>query len=163
MSEQFDANDWLMAGGVRSAKFTSVGDYVKGYIMRPPDMQQVRDLNTKAPKFWDDGKPQMQMRITLMTDERDPEDVDDDGQRALYVKGVMQRALADAVRAAKAPGLQVGGKLMVTYTGDGKPSGKGMNAPKLYECKYRAPEPDVVPVPEPEPELPKRATESIPF
>lgn len=162
MSEQLDANDWLMAGGVKSAKFATVGDYVVGHIMRPPTMMQIRDINSKKPKFWDDGKPQMQMVVILMTDERDPDDTEDDGQRALYVKGAMQRALADAVRAAKAPGLQVGGKLMVTYTGDGEKK-PGMNPPKLYECRYRVPEQDVVPVPDPEPELPKRATESIPF
>ena len=165
MSEHLDANDWLMSGGVKATKFENVGDYVVGHIMRPPVMQQVRDINTRQPKYWDDGKPQLQMVVTLMTEERDPEDPDDDGQRCLYIKGQMQRAVADAVRKAKAPGLQVGGKLMVTYVGDGKPSGKGMNPPKLYDAKYRSAEPEAVPVPDPrpEPELVRSAVESIPF
>lgn len=147
MSEQQDPNSWLMTGSVKSTRFQSVGDYVVGHIMHTPQMQQVRDINTKQPKYWDDGKPQMQMRVILMTEERDQEDEDDDGQRAVYIKGQMQRSVADAVRKAGAPGLQIGGKLMITYTGDGKASGKGMNPPKLYEAKYRAPEPPAVPVP----------------
>jgi len=61
----------------------------------------------------------------------------------------MQRAVAQAVRAASAPGLEVGGKLLIEYVADGKAARRGFNPPKVYEAKYRAPEREAVPAPDP--------------
>ena len=91
----------------------------------------------------------MQLRVVLTTDERDPEDPEDSGERAVYVRGNMQRAVAQAVRQAGARGLAVGGKLLIKYSGDGKATRRGLNAPKLYEAKYRPPAAEPTPVPEP--------------
>ena len=150
MSE-VDANDFLMSGGVKSAKFLQVGDSITGTIARRPETQQQRDFATGSAKFWDDGKPMMQLRIILQTSERDPDDPDDTGERALYVKSGMREAIATAVKAAPAKGLEVGGKLQVTYSGDGKAAQKGFNPPKQYQAKYKAPAAGSVPLQEPEP------------
>lgn len=158
MSTDIDANDWLMSSGVRSAKFDKIGAAVVGFIMRPPEVQQQRDITTGEPRTWGDGKPRMQMKVVLMTEERDAEDPEDTGERAVYIKGGLQKVVSQAVRAAGARGLEVGGKLMVRYVADGQPSSRGMNPPKLYEAKYKVPEPGAVPVPESESELQSAAT-----
>ncbi|MFB7219374.1 hypothetical protein [Streptomyces sp. NPDC056227] len=130
-----NANDFLMGGGgAPSASFPTPGTKIGGTITEQPTVQQQRDLDGK-PKFWDDGNPQMQLVVTIQTEQRDPSIEDDDGRRRLFVKGQMKNAVADAVRAAGAPGLQVGGTLDVAYTHDGVPK-RGFNAPKQYAARY---------------------------
>ncbi|KAB8196229.1 hypothetical protein FH608_005485 [Nonomuraea phyllanthi] len=133
------ANDFLMAGGTTSAKFATPGTTVSGTICRQPEVQQQRDFTSGKPKTWDNGDPMMQLQVVLATDERDQEIPDDDGERAIYVKGAMKKAVQDAVRKSGAKGLEIGGTLTVTYTGDGTPSQRGMNAPKLYSAAYVPP------------------------
>jgi len=58
----------------------------------------------------------------------------------------MQKAIADAVRQVGAPGLEVGGKLQVRYSGQGQATRRGYDPPKLYTAKYKRPEPAAVPV-----------------
>lgn len=133
------ANDFLMAGGTTSAKFPAPGAKVAGVITRQPEVQQQRDFTTGELKTWDNGDPMQQLQVVLATDERDQEIPDDDGERAIYVKGAMKKAVQDAVRKSGAKGLEVGGHLTITYTGDGEPSRRGMNAPKLYSAAYVQP------------------------
>jgi hypothetical protein len=133
------ANDFLMAGGVTSAKFSAIGASIAGTIAREPEVQQQRDFTSGELKFWDDGKPMQQLQVILDTSERDPSIPDDDGQRALYVKGNMQKAVKEAIRKAGAPGIAVGGRLTVTYVADGEASKKGLNPPKLYSATYTPP------------------------
>jgi hypothetical protein len=142
-------NEWLLSAGIRSASFQNVGDSIVGFIVRQPEVQQQRDFATGEPKFWSDGNPMMQLRIVLMTEVRDPDDPEDSGERAVYIRGNMQRAVAQAVRQAGARGLEVGGKLLIKYSGDGTASQRGFNPPKLYEARYRPPSPEATPVPEP--------------
>ena len=144
-----DPNEWLLSTGIRSASFQEVGDSVVGFISRPPEVQQQRDFETGELKIWSDGNPMMQLRVILSTDQRDPEDAEDTGERAVFIRGNMQRAVAQAVRAASAPGLEVGGKLLIEYVADGKAARRGFNPPKVYEAKYRAPEREAVPAPDP--------------
>jgi hypothetical protein len=133
------ANEFLMAGGVTSAKFPDPGTTVAGTIAREPEVQQQRDFTTGEPKFWEDGKPMQQLQVILATSERDPSVPDDDGQRAVYVKGNMLKAVREAIRKSGADGIKVGGTLQVTYTGDGDTSRRGMNPPKLYAATYTPP------------------------
>jgi hypothetical protein len=132
------ANEFLMAGGVSSAKFPAIGTRVTGTIVRHPEVQQQRDFTTGEPKVWDDGKPMQQLQVTLATSERDPQTPDDDGVRAIYVKGNMLKAVREAVRRSGAQGLEVSGTLTITYTGDGEASRRGINPPKLYAAEYTA-------------------------
>lgn len=133
------ASEFLMGGGTVSAKFPEVGAAVTGRIVREPEVQQQKDFTTGELKFWNDGKPMQQLQVILATDERDPEVADDDGERAVYVKGNLLKAVREAVRKAGAKGLDVGGTLTVTYSGDGEVTKRGFNAPKLYTAVYVPP------------------------
>jgi hypothetical protein len=130
------AADFLMGGGVQSAKFPILGTSITGRIVSEPTVEQQKDFTTGEAKFYDDGKPQMQLVVTLATNDRDPANPDDDGQRRLYVKGQMKTAVAQAVRAAGAPHLQVGGTLTVTYSRDGERKNPRFNAPKNFDAVY---------------------------
>lgn len=130
------ADDFLMGGSVPSAKFPTLGTTISGRITTEPTVEQQRDYTTGEPKFWDDGKPQMQMVVALATTERDPQVQDDDGTRRLYVKGQLKNAVAQAVRAAGARGLEVGGVLTVKYVRDGERKNPRFNAPKEYAAQY---------------------------
>lgn len=134
-----DVNAFLMAGGVPSAKFPSIGTVVKGSIVSS-EVNQQTDFTSNTPKFYDDGKPMMQAVITLQTDERDPEIDGDDGLRKLYVRGQMLAAVREAIRAAKAD-LEVGGILAVQYASDKASDKRGFNPAKQYVAEYQAPAP----------------------
>lgn len=133
-------NDILFGSGTPSAKFEARGDTLTGPITKLGASQQT-DFRTKEPKTWPDGKPMMQVEVSIKTSLRDPSVEDDDGVRRLFVKGKnLTAAVKDAVRATGAKGLEIGGVLTVTYTGDG-PAEKGLSAPKLYEAEYVKPNP----------------------
>lgn len=133
-----DPTAFLMSSGSKSFKFDQHGATVKGTILSL-DMQQQRDIKTGQPKYWDDAKaqPMMQLRVVLQTDERDNDD--DDGQRAIYVKGNMQQAVRDAVKTAGADTIEVGGTLAVQYVKDGVATTVGFNPPKEYAAQYKPP------------------------
>lgn len=135
-------NDFLMGSGIKSAQFPNRGDQVVGAVTREPEVQQQVDYDTNKPLFWEDGKPRLQAKIVLQTGERDPEDPQDDGMRAVYIKGQLQKAVAAAVRAAGATRIEVGGLLTVTYMADGEKKSAKLNAPKIYTAEYV--KPDVV-------------------
>lgn len=132
-------NDFLLGGGAASAKFPTIGTVVKGTITQT-DVTQQTDFSTGALKFWDDAKtqPMMQVVVTLKTDERDPTDDSDEGLRKLYVKGQMQAAVREALRAAQAK-LEVGGTLAVQYTSDKPAEKRGHNPAKQYTAQYKPP------------------------
>lgn len=132
------ADDFLLGGSVPSAKFPIVGTTVSGRITERPTVEQQRDYTTGELKFWDDGKPQQQLVVTVSTDLRDPEVQDDDGSRRFYVKGSMKNAVAQAVRSSGARGLEVGGVLTITYSGDGERKNPKFNAPKNFTAVYTA-------------------------
>lgn len=142
MTTTTDADNFLLGSGGKGAKFETVGDTVKGVICATPEMRQQTDIKTGAPSCWDDGSPKMQLVIKLQTDAKD--DSEDDGIRSLYVSGGFkrastQKAIADAVRASGAKGLEVGGTLAVKFTGEEPSQTKGFNPAKLYAAKYTAP------------------------
>jgi hypothetical protein len=127
-------NDFLLGGGGASAKFDNIGDTVTGTITVTPELRQQTDFATKKPQFWDDGEPKMQVVVNLATDQRDPSVDDDDGQRNIYIKGQMQQATRDALKAAGAKGLEVGGTLTVAFIGT-EPTNAG-SPKKLYAVSY---------------------------
>lgn len=133
-----DPNDFLLSSGVPSFKFDAIGATAKGPIVSL-DMQQQRDFNTGLGLTWDNGDPKQQLRIVLITDLRDNDQ--DNGHRAVYVKGQMQQAVRDAIKTAGAQKIEVGGTLAVRYDSDGDPPKKGLNAPKQYRAKYEPPTP----------------------
>jgi hypothetical protein len=133
------ADEFLMGGGVPSAKFPDIGTTVTGVITHIAEPQQQRDFASGAPKTWDDGSPMMQLPVHLLTEQRDPDIADDEGLRAIYIKGGLVKAVRDAVRQAGGKGLEVGGTLTVTYARDGVAKQRGFNPPKEYDVTYASP------------------------
>lgn len=145
-----NADDFLMGGGgAPTAKFPAHGAVVSGRVTERPTVEQQRDIKTGEKKFWSDGNPMMQLVVTVQTEFRDPALEDDDGRRRLFVKGQLKNAIADAVRAAGAKGLEVGGTLAVKYTHDGTASGVGMSPPKQYIARYTAAATNALHTPDP--------------
>lgn len=140
MSTLTPEQQFLMGGGGAPSVFTGddpIGTTGGGRIVEPPTMSQQTDFDSGEPLFWDDGKPRMQLLITVQTDRRDPTRDGDDGRRRFYVKGGnLQQVIRDAVRKSGAPGLEVGGTLMVTRIGQGEPKRKGGAKPWLHTAVY---------------------------
>lgn len=139
------AGDFLLGSGAKgkSAKFPSIGSSITGTITRAPEVKQQVDPDTNKLDTWEDGSPKWQIVVTLQTDQRSPEIENDDGLRFLYVRGSrkpeslsLHAAVAGAVQAAGADGLEVGGVLTVTYTGDGVKPSPTKTAPKQYGASY---------------------------
>jgi len=141
-------DDFLSSGGAPSAKFANIGDTVKGTILSIEKKQQT-DPKTLKPKFWDDGNPMWQHVFTLQTDARDPEIEDDDGKRRLFVAGSTdpeKKSLKSAVtvamqKAGAKPGMLIGGKLAVKFTGERASTVRGFAPAKEYEAKFEKPVP----------------------
>lgn len=135
-------SELLNSTGGRTAKFETVGASITGTVVAA-EARQRTDLDTGKPATWDNGDPQMQVVITLATDERDPDDPDDDGHRNVYVKawGPQLRALRDAVRASGAKDIEAGGVFTATYSGDGERPKPHMSPPKLFTYTYQPPVP----------------------
>lgn len=140
MSEK-SANDILLgAGGGKSAAFPRIGTIVSGEVISEPESREQTDMITKLVKTFKDGTPMMQVLIRLQTQERDPNDPEDDGVRTVYAKGKMVAAIGKAMRAAKVSALEIGGFLEIAYIGDG-PKGDMPIPPKLFEARYTPPAP----------------------
>ena len=143
-----NASDFLLGGGGgQSARFETIGDTVTGQIISA-EVKQQTEIGTGAPLTWDNGDPRMQLVVRLQTTLCDPSDPDDDGVRAIYVKGSkkagsrsMHDAVAQAVRAAGAKGLDVGGTLSVQYVATEPSSTRGFNDRKLFAASYTPPSP----------------------
>jgi hypothetical protein len=134
--QQYSELDDLFSGsGAPVVKFTKVGDDVIGTISSI-EVRQQRDFDTNEPKTWDDGKPMMEVILTLDTAERDRFIEDDDGSRRVFVRGAMLTALRQAVRKAKATKPEIGGRIAITHSGLGEAKKRGFNAPKLYDVEY---------------------------
>lgn len=131
-----EADQFLMGGGVKSAfsKDDPAGTRRGGRITDQPEVKNQTDFETGEVLTWDDGSPRKQLVVTVQTDQRD--DAEDDGLRRFYVKGNLQKVVRDAVRAAKARGLEVGGELYVTRTGRDEPKRRGMDGAWLHSAEY---------------------------
>jgi len=139
MTSSIDALDDLFAGsGAPSFKFESVGDTVTG-VITGLDVRQQTDFDSGEPKTWDDGKPMMEIVITVATALRDPDIEDDEGERRVFCRGAMLTALKQAVRKVKETKPAIGGRVTISHSGLGEAKKRGFNAPKLYTVEYEAP------------------------
>lgn len=134
MTATQDANDILLAGGAPTAKFPTIGTTVKG-VVESLEVTQQTDINGTL-LFWPNGKEKMQVVVTLKTDESDPAIDEDDGSRRLFVKGYMQNAVRDALKAANSR-LEVGGTLAVKFDHEVPPTKPGHSATKMYVAQYK--------------------------
>ncbi len=128
---------FLEGGGGAStpaAKFPTIGTTYDGVIVGAPRVIAHTDYHTKQQLTWPNGDPRWQLVVKIQTDSRDG--AEDDGVRALYVKGMLKRAITDACRAAGVASIAEGGRLWVSYVGDVPTQG---NPAKDYAAKYAAP------------------------
>jgi hypothetical protein len=130
-----DTSDFF-AQGVKSFAFENEGDTVTGVIVHK-ELRQQTDVDTGKALFWDDGRPKMQVVTHLQTELA--EDEEDDGLRALYIRANLRAAVVEALKAAKADDLEIGGTLTVTYVSTDAPKRKGFSGRKNYEASYTAP------------------------
>ena len=139
-----DVSSFFGGTGIPSAKFPTIGTVVTGTITEPPVQSQQSEIGTGKPLTWDDGKPRMQLVITLQTDERDPEIEGDTGIRRVFVTGTAVAqggGMKGAFQRAGIRDLPVGGKLTIKYTHDGQRSSAAYSPPKQYEVTFVAPNP----------------------
>lgn len=134
MTQPNQAVAGFFGGAGKTAKFPEVGTTVSGTITAVSAPEPQTDIKTGAPI---PGKEQI--RISLQTDERDPQDPDDDGRRTVFVKGWMRGAIGDALRRAGAAAPEVGGKLSIAFTSERPPEIPGFNPTKLFEATYEKP------------------------
>lgn len=128
-----DPNDLLGTRSIPSISFkeAKVGDAFTGTIT---DLRtvQVRSYDSGELEFWDDGKPKLQIEVTLATEYIDPTLDADDGTRRVYLFG---QKLAAAKQEMKSKGLQKLEKDMkftIKFTGTKPSSNKKYNDVKLY-------------------------------
>ena len=126
-----------------------IGDQISGIVVSANKEQQ-RDFDTGNLLEWDNGDPRMESVIVLSdTGEVDPEADNDDGTRALHLRGgnyevaegsgvAGEKALLEAINKS---GLRCdeGVKLTAKITGMAKVTGRGRNAAKLWTIKMEKP------------------------
>ena len=95
-----DDLDRMLSGGAKGHKFEQVGDSITGLIT-DITVRQATEFGTGAPQHFDNGDPKEQIVVTLKAEwigrgvngqvstgaEFVPTDEDDDGHRAVYIKG----------------------------------------------------------------------------
>lgn len=130
----------LFDSSSKAAKFDTIGASVVGTVQGSPRERQQTKYGTQEPDFWPNGDPKMQILVDLKTDQRDPANPADDGERTLYVASKnLKRAIGDAIRAAGAQDIMPGGVLTVTYVGNDPASKNPANPAKLYQAQYTPP------------------------
>lgn len=124
-------------GGGKGISFGGVGDrsqigVVKGgRVLDVKPKQEVRDYKTKELKKTKGGRQLWQLPVLLETAER--AHPDDDGQRILYVKGLMFDAIDEALETAGRKTLEIGGVLEIAYVGDRR---VGEGEMRAFKARY---------------------------
>lgn len=139
-----DSRSRIMGASTPGYSFLQVGQSVTGQIITEPKDVQQRNFHDGSPAFWPSGDPKMQTVFQIQTSLRNYEGISqpdrskpDDGVRSLFIKGKhMERAVKDAILAAGASWLDIGGWIQVTYTGDDM-SSKAASKPKFFAVKYQ--------------------------
>ncbi len=134
-----DANALLSGPKQPIAKFDKIGDFVAGALVNA-EVAPVTDPMGNV-QYDKNNNPKQQIIYTLQTDERDPEIEDDDGQRRVFAKWAIQKAISTCLAEAglAKAGLQEGGKLTITFSATQKASQRGYQDIKLYTAAYEPP------------------------
>lgn len=138
--------DLFLSGGAPGQKFPEVGFKWGGTILSW-EMSQQSDLTTGELKFWEDGKPKMQLIITMQGEATgytfdwngrsfDKKTLpDDDGVRRLFVKGALQSAIGKAMRDVRAR-TEVGAYIEIVRTADIPPTKKGYSPTQTFKAQW---------------------------
>ena len=119
---------------------TPIGTTVRGEII-DATVRQSTDMETGKPKFWEDGKPQMELDLTLQDETMTGDE--NDGERRLFARGNMLKAIKKAMKDAGVKtitvrtGNQPGGKLAVKRTGQDEPKTRGFKGAWTYTAQYK--------------------------
>jgi fructose-specific component phosphotransferase system IIB-like protein len=128
-----DPNDLLGTRSIPSISFkdAKVGDYFNGVIT---DLRtvQVRSYDSGEPEFWDDGKPKLQIEVTLATEYLDPSLDEDDGTRRVYLFGQKLSAAKQEMKSQGLSKLEKGMKFTISFVGEKPSSNKKYNNVKMY-------------------------------
>ena len=141
-----DPNDLLGTRSIPSISFkdASVGDAFTGTIT---DLRtvQVRSYDSGEPEFWDDGKPKLQIEVTLATEYLDSGVEEDDGTRRVYLFGQKLSAAKLEMKSKGIAKLEKGMGFTITFAGEKPASNKKYNNVKLYgiEIEPATSNPDV--------------------
>jgi hypothetical protein len=130
----------FFGGGSAYFGFPTLGTSITGTIAEEPETRQQTDPSTGDLKTFKNGDPMTVLVVTLQTDLRDPQVMDDDGKRSVWLSSKGQKqAVGKALRDAKSKGLDVGGTLSMAYTADGEKSNPAFSAPKIFSAHYVPP------------------------
>lgn len=134
----------FLSGGAPAAKWAKVGDTFEGTVLSW-EMAQQTDYDSGEPAVWSDGKPKMQLIITVQSEPTGftyeglrydrVELPDDDGIRRLFVKAGLQSAFRLAKQKQKF-NLEAGALVKVTRTKDGPKSNPKYAAPHRYQVEW---------------------------
>jgi len=128
-------------GGAASISF----DDRKGYVKGTPRGGQIISKNisnqtkmgTGEVLTWNDGSPRKQMVLLLQTAERaDPQD---NGQRQLFIKGDLPRAVREAFQAVSASDVEIGGWIYAAWVDEKPAKQAGYNPQKIFKAIYAPP------------------------
>jgi hypothetical protein len=128
----------LLNASSTSAKFPTIGTRVGGRVVKDAEEMQQRDFDSGDLLFWDDGNPRMQLVVTVDTGQSDPDDPEDDGERAIYIKGQALAATRQACKKAKKFVIEENDFFAMTFVSEEPlPKGKKGNKKKVYEVEFR--------------------------
>lgn len=132
-----EANDLLVGSSVPTLSFkdTAVGEGYEGTVVSARTVQVRNYEDPTKLEYWDDGKPKLQIEVTLATDYADPTDPDDDGQRRVFLFGQKLRAAQDEFRKKGLKKLEAGYHFKITLVGTKPSQNKRYNDVKLYEIE----------------------------
>jgi DNA-directed RNA polymerase specialized sigma24 family protein len=83
-------------------------------------------------EFWDDGKPKLQIEVTLDTDYSDPADDEDTGERRVFLFGQKLTAAKEELKRRGLAKLEIGSRFKITLTGTKPAKNPRYNDVKLY-------------------------------
>jgi hypothetical protein len=148
-----EGDDSFFTGGVFGSYMSFGDDRCVGYerggeIVNIGERQQT-DQKTSEPQFWPNSdRPIMIKTVTLQTQEREPNNPDDQGLRTVWLPQSrdITKAVTDALKLASPNEvrLKLGGQLWITRTGSRQTTqkdGKKGNPAFTYKARYVPPNP----------------------
>lgn len=132
-----EASDLLVGSSVPTLSFkdVAVGEGYEGTVLSARTVQVRNYEDPTKLEFWDDGKPKLQIEVTLQTDYADPTDPDDTGERRVFLFGQKLRAAQDEFRKKGLKKLEAGSHFKIVLTGTKPSQNKRYNDVKLYSIE----------------------------
>ena len=130
-----DDLDRMLSGGAKSAKFEHPGDSITG-IVDEVAVRQATEYGTGKPLTFDNGDPREQIVVIIKADGIAREDENDDGFRAVYIKGWGQQRRA-FIQATRDGGKPVQGSRFTATFVRSEPSKAGGFPAKVFEYRIQ--------------------------